>query len=129
MPEMTEENIRRVVAGLPLVDAAEVQKPKGGKGDAFAEINAFAWITKQSLNNSETGVWLSLWTRTDRKTGLAKVSLNLMSRDAGCSQRAAIYAVQSLMKKGLVKRVSKGSNLTNQPSVYRVYPTAKAEKG
>jgi hypothetical protein len=32
-----------------------------------------------------------------------------------------------LIKKRLVRRVSKGSNLTGEPSVYRTYPVADKE--
>jgi hypothetical protein len=100
--------------------------PNKHKG-RFQEINAFAQATQRKLSRSELGVWLVLWTRTDAKTGLAKVSLNTMARETGCSQRMAQYAVKSLIKKGLLERVSKGSNLTNTPSVYRTHATMKDE--
>ena len=94
---------------------------------AFQEINQFAWKTQATLTRSEIACWLSLWTHTFRETGLARVSLTLAAKDAGCTQRAAQTAIASLIEKGLVRRVSKGSNLTHEASTYRVFAVASKE--
>ena len=39
-------------------------------------------------------------------------------------RKSVLAALRVLKRKGLVKLLSKGSNLTNLPSVYRVRPTA-----
>ena len=80
-------------------------KPKG----TWNEINTFAQITCRYLKAwSEMGVWLSLWTRTDRQTGLAKVSVSTLAQDTGCSRQSAHTAIKSLIDKGLAKQVQKG---------------------
>ena len=101
-------------------------KPKANKHKGrFAEINAFTAASQRELSRSQIAVWLVLWTKTDAKTGLAKVSLTAMANEAGCSRRAAIDAIKDLEQKRLVKQVSRGSNLTNEPSVYKTYSTSK----
>jgi hypothetical protein len=106
----------------------QARKPSG-KGDRFNQHHAFVVATMRTLNRTEALVWNALWDFTDARTGLVALSHTALAELVGCHRRTAIRAVQSLMKKGLVKRTKKGSNLTNLSSVYQVCPTAKAEKG
>ena len=113
----------------PEQDTKEKPKRTGGKGDRFAQHHAFVVATMRTLNRTETKVWCALWDFTDARTGLGSLSFNTLAELAGCNRRNARKAVKSLIGKGLVEQVKKGNNLTHQSSVYRVRPTAKAEKG
>lgn len=103
------------------------KKPNKKNSGAWVEINTFARVVQRGLTRSEIAVWLVLWTYADRKTALSSRSFQQLAEESGCSQRAVVSAIASLTKKGLVKRVSKGSNLTHLASVYQVFFTPKGD--
>ena len=103
------------------------KKPNKKNSGAWVEINTFARVVQRGLTRSEIAVWLVLWTYADRKTALSSRSFQQLAEESGCSQRAVVNAIASLTKKKLIKRVSKGSNLTHLASVYQVFFTPKGD--
>ena len=89
----------------------------------FQDHHTFIVATQRTLNRTEALAWLTLWDYTNAKTGLCQLSYKALSEQIGCSSRAIQDAIKGLMKRGLVKRLRKGSKTTHESAVYQVIST------
>ena len=103
---------------------APIAKPKrrGGRGERFAVLNAFADCALADLTGAEAKVWLILFRDTKGATGTARTGQADIARRAGLSLRAVKLALRSLRAKGMVHVVRRGQ-LNAGPSVYGIHPT------
>lgn len=85
--------------------------------DRFALINGFADFAAAGLTRSEALTWVILW--RDSRDGIAITSHSDIARRAGITPRAAITAVGSLLKKGLIRLVKRGGG-DRGPNWYQV---------
>ena len=106
---------------------APTAKPKrrGGRGERFAVLNAFADCALADLTGAEAKVWLILFRDVKAATGTARTGQADIARRAGLEPRTVRRALTSLEAKGMVHVVHRG-RLNAGPSVYRVHPTGTA---
>ena len=95
---------------------------RGGRGDRFAILNAFADVALATLTGAEAKAWLILFRDTKAATGTARTGQSDFARRAGLSPRAVKGAIRSLKTKGLLVVVRMG-RLNAGPSIYRVHAT------
>jgi len=100
-------------------------KRRGGRGERFAMLNAFADIALANLTGAQVKVWLILFRDVKATTGTARTGQADIARRAGLKPRMVRYALSSLKAKGLVSVVRRG-RLNSGPSVYRVRSTGTA---
>ena len=95
------------------------EKPKPNKhNDRFGCLNQFVDTRMATLTRAELAVWFVLY--RDTRNGKVQISQNNIARRAGCKVLAVKRSIKSLINRHLIELISKGNNITNMPSVYRV---------
>ncbi len=75
-------------------------------GSRWAMLNAFVDVTLCGLPRSELAVWLVLY--RDVRDGNARTGMTDIARRAGCTKRAVVGAIKSLVARGLVRVIRRG---------------------
>jgi hypothetical protein len=106
--------------GTPARAAAAKAKPGKPAGDSgrWATLNAFVDASMVDMTRVEALAWIILF--RDARNGTVCTGMSDIARRAGCSKRAVVDAVGSLVAKGLLSVVRKGRK-NSGPSRYTVY--------
>lgn len=102
--------------------SAPPPKRTAGRGAAikkrFSLLNGFADRAMATLTRAEIAAWVGLY-RHAAPDGTVCASVGDLARRGGCSERAMRTALADLRRKGLLKRLKRGT-LAGGPSVWRL---------
>ena len=97
-------------------------KPRRGKSNRFAPLNAFIGGPLAKVKGrAAVAVWVVLFARTNRKTGLARISQAELAHRCGCTSRAVRTALNELEVLRLLDVQFRGNEFGGV-SVYRLHP-------
>ena len=121
-----------MIASTPIVKVGDEPRPlrspapstKKSRGTVttgrFAVLNAFLDFTLRDLDRAAAFVWLLLY-RDTKPDGVARTSQADLARRAGVDVRTVRRATRTLVGRGLLTVVHRGS-LRSGLSTYRVHP-------
>ena len=97
-------------------------KPRRGKSNRFAPLNAFIGGPLAKVKGrAAVAAWIVLFARTNRKTGLARISQVELANRCGCKVRALRDALGELEALGLLDVQFRGNEFGGV-SIYRLHP-------
>ena len=91
----------------------------------FAVFNAFRdhGAAAGNLSPTERLVWVMLWSHVNSQSGLARISYQVLAEKTGLSSRQSMRVVQTLLERGYLQLVERGSAKRWACNVYRVFST------
>jgi hypothetical protein len=96
------------------------RKPKAGKRNRFAPLNEFIGGPLANVKGrAAVAAWIVIFARTNRKTGLARISQVDLANRCGCKVRALRDALRELEALGLLEVRFKGHEFGGV-SIYRL---------
>lgn len=97
-------------------------KPRRGKSNRFEPLNHFIGRALANVKGrAAVAAWIVLFARTNRKTGLARISQSKLAELCGCKVRALWDALGELEAAGLLDVQFRGSEFGGV-SMYRLHP-------
>jgi DNA-binding transcriptional ArsR family regulator len=134
METMSPEERRKILkaGGTPsprAEDNGEISngQPKRRKGNKhtkgrFLTMNSFADTSARQVGLAAQAVWFQLF-RHARAKGVVSLSQGQIAERAGITKRTVIKAIKELTEAGMIELLSKGNNIKNEASTYRVIDT------
>lgn len=101
-------------------EAPPKPKPRRGKSNRFEPLNHFVGGPLAKVKGrAAVAVWIVLFARTNRKTGLARISQGKLAELCGCTARAVRTALNELQAAGLLQVRFRGGEFAGT-SIYRL---------
>jgi len=118
--EPRPQAIPREAPALP--SSKSKPKPRRGKSNRFEPLNHFIGGPLAKVKGrAAVACWVVLFARTNRKTGLARISQSKLAELCGCTSRAVRTALNELEALRLLDVQFRGNEFGGV-SVYRLHP-------
>jgi len=118
--EPRPQAIPREAPALP--SSKSKPKPRRGKSNRFEPLNHFIGGPLAKVKGrAAVACWVVLFARTNRKTGLARISQSKLAELCGCKVRALRDALGELEAAGLLQIKLRGNEFSGV-SMYRLHP-------